>query len=69
MKTPSLLEREQHVADVRESSNPYENALQQLDTVAKYINLDPDIHEVLKFPQRELTVHFPVKLDNGTTRV
>ncbi len=69
MGAPTLLERETHMADVRESSNPYENAIQQLDTVAAHIGLDPDIHEVLKYPQRELTVHFPVKLDNGSTRV
>jgi glutamate dehydrogenase (NAD(P)+) len=27
------------------------------------------MHEILKYPQRELTVHFPVKMENGTTNV
>ena len=33
------------------------------------LELDPGIHEVLKYPQRELTVHFPVKMENGGTHV
>jgi len=53
----------------RESNNPYQNALQQLDVAARYLELDPNLHEILKYHERELTVHFPVKLDNGTTRV
>lgn len=53
----------------RESSNPYQNALQQLDTAARYLELDPGLHDVLKHPQRELTVHFPVKMESGQTRI
>jgi glutamate dehydrogenase (NAD(P)+) len=53
----------------RESSNPYHHALQQLDTAARFLELDPGLHEVLKYPQRELTVHFPVQMENGQTRV
>lgn len=52
-----------------EGINPYQNALKQLDTAARYLELDPGLHEVLKYPQSELTVNFPVKMDNGTTRV
>ena len=53
----------------RESSNPYHNALQQLEIAAKHLELDPGLHEVLKSPERELTVRFPVKMDDGTTRI
>ena len=52
-----------------ESGNPYENALQQLDIAAHYLELDPGLHEILKHPQRELTVNFPVRMENGGTRV
>lgn len=52
-----------------ESANPYANALQQLDTAARHLELDPGLHEVLKHPQRELTVNFPVKMGDGSTRV
>jgi len=69
MSISTLLERPRRDGAARESTNPYQNALQQLEIVAEHLNLDPGLHEVLKYPQRELTVHFPVKLDNGTTRV
>ena len=49
--------------------NPYLTALEQLEIAAERLGLDPGLHEVLKHPQRELTVNFPVKLDDGTTRV
>ncbi|HZO89635.1 MAG TPA: Glu/Leu/Phe/Val dehydrogenase [Chthonomonadaceae bacterium] len=52
-----------------ESSNPYLNALEQLDIAARHLELDPGLHEVLKYPQRELTVHFPVKMEDGHTHV
>lgn len=53
----------------QENINPYHNALQQLDTAARFLELDPGLHEVLKHPQRELTVNFPVKMEDGTTRI
>jgi glutamate dehydrogenase (NAD(P)+) len=53
----------------RESANPFHHALLQLETAARYLELDPGLHEVLKSPQRELTVHFPVKMEDGSTRI
>jgi glutamate dehydrogenase (NAD(P)+) len=67
--TVSTLERSNRRVAVRESTNPYENALHQLEIAARHLELDPGMHEILKYPQREITVHFPVKLDNGTTRI
>jgi glutamate dehydrogenase (NAD(P)+) len=49
--------------------NPYDMALQQFDAVADLLKLDPGIAEILRHPQRELIVHFPVKLDDGSVRV
>ena len=69
MTVSTLFERPRRNAAARESTNPYENALQQLEIVAEHLELDPGLHEVLKYAQRELTVHFPVKMDNGMTRV
>jgi glutamate dehydrogenase (NAD(P)+) len=54
---------------IRESTNPYENAVQQLEIVADRLGLDEGLLQVLSYPQRELTVNFPVKMDDGTTRV
>ncbi len=36
---------------------------------ADHLRLDPGIREKLKWPKRELTVHFPVKMDDGSIRV
>lgn len=47
----------------------YDMALAQLDQVAKKIKLDPNLHEYLKYPKRELTVSIPVKMDDGTLKV
>jgi glutamate dehydrogenase (NAD(P)+) len=52
-----------------ERDNPFHIAQQQFDKAAEMLELPQDIREVLRVPQRELTVNFPVKLDNGTTRV
>ncbi|MCW5853484.1 MAG: Glu/Leu/Phe/Val dehydrogenase [Anaerolineae bacterium] len=50
-------------------NNPYQNALQQLDKALSFLDVEPGLADVLKKPQRELTVHFPVAMDNGSTRM
>ena len=50
-------------------SNPFENAMAQLDKAAKVMNLDKNIHAILKQPDRVLTVSIPVKMDNGEVKV
>jgi glutamate dehydrogenase (NAD(P)+) len=52
-----------------ERDNPFRIAQQQFDKAAELLELPQDIREVLRVPQRELTVNFPVKLDNGATKV
>ena len=52
-----------------EEPSVYAMALQQLSTVAEILQLDAGVHEVLKYPKRELTVHFPVSMDDGTTKM
>ena len=49
--------------------NPYDMAIQQFDKVVDLLELDPGIAEVLRHPQRELIVHFPVKMDDGSVEV
>ncbi len=48
--------------------NPFESALRQLDRAADAMKLDPDIREVLKKPERLLTVSIPVRMDDGHVR-
>ncbi len=52
-----------------ERDNPFRIAQQQFDKAAELLELPQSISEVLRVPQRELTVNFPVKMDNGTTKV
>ncbi len=49
--------------------NPFKIAQQQLDEAASVLKLDPAVHELLRWPLRELHVTLPVKMDDGTTKV
>src|SRR5574342_505646 len=40
-------------------------ALRLFHSAADRLNLEPGIREKLRWPKRELTVHFPVKMDEG----
>jgi len=50
---------------MRTTLNPYRMAVQQFDLAADKLNLSEDMREILRQPKRELTVNFPVRLDNG----
>jgi glutamate dehydrogenase (NAD(P)+) len=52
-----------------ETTNSFEIARQQLAIVAEKLQLDPGLHEILRNPKRELTVHFPVLMDDGAVRI
>ncbi len=49
--------------------DPWESALQQFDRAADHLPLKRGIREFLAYPKRELTVHFPVKMDDGSVKV
>jgi glutamate dehydrogenase (NAD(P)+) len=51
------------------SINPWLVAQQQFDLAAERLSLDPGLRRVLREPRRELTVHFPVKMDDGSVQV
>ncbi|HET9614244.1 MAG TPA: Glu/Leu/Phe/Val dehydrogenase [Candidatus Limnocylindrales bacterium] len=51
------------------SINPWQVAQQQFDLAAERLNLDTGLRRVLREPRRELTVHFPVKMDDGSVQV
>lgn len=52
-----------------EQTNAFEMAQQQFDHVAKLLNLDPQVSEILRWPLREFHFRIPVRMDNGTIRV
>ena len=55
--------------DDRSGSRALAAALAQFDAAADHIALDDGLRAVLRVPQREYTVHFPVKRDDGSVEV
>jgi len=49
--------------------SPYEMALTQLEKAAELAGIEHDYLEVLKKPMREVIVHLPVRMDDGSIRV
>ncbi|HEU4321661.1 MAG TPA: Glu/Leu/Phe/Val dehydrogenase [Roseiflexaceae bacterium] len=49
--------------------NVLASALRQFDIAADLLHLDEGMRKILRQPQRELSVNFPVKMDNGDIRV
>ncbi|MEE9592114.1 MAG: Glu/Leu/Phe/Val dehydrogenase [Thermoplasmata archaeon] len=47
----------------------FEIAQAQIEATGQRLGVEPDLLEILKVPSRELTVNFPVKMDDGTVRV
>ena len=48
--------------------NAYELALENFDIAADALNLESDVREMIKYPERVLTVTMPVRMDNGHIR-
>jgi glutamate dehydrogenase len=49
--------------------NAFEMAQKQFDAVAKQLDLDPGVAEVLRWPMREFSFRIPVRMDDGTLKV
>jgi glutamate dehydrogenase (NAD(P)+) len=49
--------------------DPWLNAQRQFDAAAEVLNLDQGVRAILREPQRQLTIDFPVKMDDGSIRV
>jgi glutamate dehydrogenase (NAD(P)+) len=52
-----------------ETLNPFVIAQRQLDQAAQIMGLDPTVHELLRWPLRELHVRLPVRMDDDSVRV
>jgi glutamate dehydrogenase (NAD(P)+) len=52
-----------------EPTNEFEMAQRQFDHVAELLKLDPQVREILRWPQREYSFRIPVRMDDGTIRV
>ena len=49
--------------------NPFKIAQSQLDEAAKIMDLEPSVHELLRWPLREFHVRLPVRMDDGNVKV
>src|SRR5258708_6943564 len=49
--------------------NPWEAQAARFDFAAQKLNLDEGVWKILRYPQREIIVHIPVAMDNGTLEV
>src|SRR6266567_7234703 len=49
--------------------NPYEMAVAQFEDAAERLGLSQAMRAILSKPKRELTVNFPVRMDNGDVRM
>src|ERR1700686_1304139 len=49
--------------------NPWEAQAARFDFAAQKLNLDEGVWKILRYPQREIIVHIPVSMDNGSLEV
>jgi glutamate dehydrogenase (NAD(P)+) len=49
--------------------NPLDVAMKQLDIAIERLKLDPGLYQKLKHTKRELIVHFPVKMEDGSIKI
>ena len=45
--------------------NAYDSAMENFDLAADALELDDNVRNMIKYPERILTVHLPVRMDNG----
>lgn len=58
------------VPSIHTTSDPtYQTALRQYDHAITYLDIPDGLAEFMKWPKRELTVNFPVRLDNGHVEI
>ena len=58
-----------HSITLEQEKNPWEAQAYRFDLAAKKLNLDDGIWKVLRYPTREIIVHIPVQMDDGTIEV
>jgi glutamate dehydrogenase (NAD(P)+) len=54
---------------MKKEPNGFEFAKRPLEIAAKLLNIDSGTLEYLRYPQREITVNFPVRMDDGSVKV
>jgi glutamate dehydrogenase (NAD(P)+) len=57
------------VLTLEQEKNPWEAQAARFDFAAQKLNLDQGIWKILRYPTREIIVHIPVQMDDGTIEV
>jgi glutamate dehydrogenase (NAD(P)+) len=65
----ALLTEEPKTPTLEQETNPWQAQSERFNEAARRLNLDPGIWKMLQYPSRELIVHIPVQMDNGTVEV
>jgi glutamate dehydrogenase/leucine dehydrogenase len=58
-------EEDQSMLTTQSTGSAYDVALENFDTAADAMDLDKDAREMIKYPERVLTVSVPVRMDDG----
>ncbi|RXH55584.1 Glu/Leu/Phe/Val family dehydrogenase [Granulicella sibirica] len=58
-----------HTISLEEETNPWQAQAARFDLAARKLSLDPGVWKVLRYPSRELIVHIPVAMDDGSIEV
>src|ERR1700722_16041419 len=51
---------------LEQETNPWEAQAARFDFAAKKLNLDEGVWKLLRYPAREIIVHIPVTMDDGS---
>src|SRR6201999_2932255 len=54
---------------LEQETNPWEAQAARFDLAARKLNLDDGLWKVLRYPSREIIVHIPVTMDDGSIEV
>src|SRR5271163_4669067 len=65
----SLMNGPLNTLTLEQETNPWEAQAARFDFAAKKLNLDEGIWKVLRYPAREIIVHIPVAMDDGSIEV
>jgi glutamate dehydrogenase (NAD(P)+) len=63
------IEIDENTVEVSEERDLFGVAVEQFQIAADVLGLDDDMRKILSHCQRELTVHFPVEMDDGSVEV
>jgi glutamate dehydrogenase/leucine dehydrogenase len=66
---PRRSERQSGGRAAKDTENPFEAAVKNFNRAAEVIGLADNVREQMRLPERELTVHFPVEMRDGSFRM